>query len=78
MKRFEYSPFGKKFKPQTDISKKQCQKLDDNYEFNKIIKGALSDLRQFLTSESPLKIMRTAFYFTSNALLVLKILKFLS
>ena len=41
-------------------------------------KGALSGLRQFLASESPLKMMRNAFYFTSKALFVLKIFKFLS
>ena len=46
---------------------------DDN-EF----KGALSGLRHFLATESPLKIMKNAFYFTSNALFVLKIFKFLS
>ena len=42
------------------------------------IKGALSGLRQFLAAESPLKVMRNAFYFTSKALFVLKIFKFLS
>ena len=41
-------------------------------------KGALSGLRQFLTTKSPLKIMKNAFYFTSKALFVLKIFKFLS
>ena len=42
------------------------------------IKGALSGLRQFLTSESPLKMMKNAFYFTSKAFFVLKIFSFLS
>ena len=42
------------------------------------IKGALSGLRQFLATESPLKIMKNAFYFTLEALFVLKIFKFLS
>ena len=42
------------------------------------IKGALSGLRQFLAAESPLKMMKNAFYFTSKALFVLKIFKFLS
>ena len=42
------------------------------------IKGALSGLRRLLTPESPLKIMKNAFYFTSKALFVLKIFKFLS
>ena len=42
------------------------------------LKGALSGLRQFLAAESPLKMMKNAFYFTSKALFVLKIFKFLS
>ena len=42
------------------------------------LKGALSGLRQFLAIESHLKVMKNAFYFTSKALFVLKILKFLS
>ena len=42
------------------------------------VKGALSGLRQFLADESPLKIMKNAFYFTSKALFTLKILNFLS
>ena len=42
------------------------------------IKGPLSGLRQFLATESPLKMMKNAFYFTSKALFVLKIFKFLS
>ena len=43
------------------------------------IKGALSGLRQFLATESPLKIMKNAFYFTLfhiKALFVLNILSF--
>ena len=39
--------------------------------------GALSGLRQFLPPESPLKMMKKAFYFTSEAFFVLKIFKFL-
>ena len=31
-------------------------------------KGALSGLRQFLVTESPLKMISNAFYFTSKAL----------
>ena len=42
------------------------------------ILGALSGLRQSLVTESPLKMMKNAFYFTSRALFVLKIFKFLS
>ena len=41
----------------------------DDFEINlKVFKGALSDLRQFLASESPLKMMKNAFYFTLKAL----------
>ena len=46
--------------------------------FKERLKGALSGLRQFLATESPLKMMENAFYFTSKALFVLKIFKFLS
>ena len=38
----------------------------------------LSGLRPFLATESPLKMMRKAFYFTSKALFVLKIFELLS
>ena len=41
-------------------------------------KGALSGLRQFLATESPLKMMKNAFYITLKALFVLKIFKILS
>ena len=44
----------------------------------KHIKGALSSRSQFLASESPLKMIKNAFYFTLRALFVLKIFKFLS
>ena len=40
------------------------------------IKGSLSGLRQFLATKSFLKMMKSAFYFTSEALFVLKIFKF--
>ena len=46
--------------------------------FKERLKGALSGLRQFLATESPLKMRRNAFYFTSKALFVLKIFKSLS
>ena len=42
------------------------------------IKSTLSSLKQFLATESPLKMMKNAFYFTFKALLVLKGFKFLS
>ena len=38
-----------------------------------IFKGALSDLRQSLKIESPLKMMKNAFYFTLKYLFALKI-----
>ena len=43
-----------------------------------LLKDPLSGLRQFLASESPLKLMKNAFYFTSKFIFVLKIVKFLS
>ena len=46
--------------------------------FSNAIKGALPRLKQFLATESPSKMMKNAFYFTSKALFVLKIFKFLS
>ena len=42
------------------------------------LKGVLSGLRQILAIESPLKMMKNAFYFTSKVHFVLKIFKFLS
>ena len=42
------------------------------------LKGALSGLRHFLPTESPLKMMKNAFCFTTKALFVFKIFKFLS
>ena len=44
---------------------------DDNTQSEKdmlMIKGALSGLRQFLATESPLKIMKNAFHFTIKAI----------
>ena len=35
MKRFGYLPLGKELKAQTDIAKKQYQKLDSTIEFDK-------------------------------------------
>ena len=46
--------------------------------FGNFLKGTLSGLRQFLATESPLKMMKNAFYFTSKAHFVLKIFKLLS
>ena len=39
-------------------------------------KGALSGLRQFLAVESPLKMMKNAFYLTSKIIFVTEIYKF--
>ena len=50
-----------------------AQLLNDLY-----FKGALSGLRQFLATESPLKMIKNSFYFTSEAIFLLKILEFLS
>ena len=49
-----------------------------NSAFTTIIKGAPSSLRQFLATESPLKVMKSHFYFTLKTRLILKIFKFLS
>ena len=38
MKRFEHSPLGKNLKAQIDVAKKQYQKLDNTYDFDKKIK----------------------------------------
>ena len=44
----------------------------------KLFKGALSGLRQFFAIESPLKMIKDVFYFTSKALFVLKMFKYFS
>ena len=41
------------------------------------IKGTLSDLRLFSAIESPVKMMKNAFYFTLKALFILQIFKLL-
>ena len=42
-----------------------------------ILKGALSGVTQFSATESPLKVMNNAFYFTLKSLFILKIFIFL-
>ena len=42
----------------------------------KLLKGPLLGPKQFLQTESPLKIMKNSFYCTLKAFFVLKILKF--
>ena len=51
--------------------------MGSTYRHNFNLK-ALSGLRQFLAAESSLKMMKNTSYFTSKALFVLKIFKFLS
>ena len=48
MKRFEYSPLCKELKAETDIAKKQCQKLDDTFEFDNKLKN-----NQIIKKEKP-------------------------
>ena len=43
-----------------------------------MFKGTLSGLRPFLATESPLEMMKNAFYLTPKALFVLNIFKSLS
>ena len=47
MKTFECSSLGKELKGQTDIAKKQYQKLDDTLEFNRIIKNEKAALENY-------------------------------
>ena len=51
---------------------------EENIVFYKVPLKALSGLIQFLAAERPLELMKNAFYFTSKALFVHKIFKFLS
>ena len=59
--------------------KSQERKQKNNQLFYREVffKGAPLCLRQFLTTESPLKMMKNAFYFTSKDVFVLKVFKFL-
>ena len=59
------------------VFEKFCVRTKRMIPQRKFLKGPLSGLRQFLT-ESPLKLMKNAFYSMSKALFVLKIFKFLS
>ena len=43
-----------------------------------LIKGLLLGLRQFVTAESPLKMMKNAFHFMLRAILVTEMFRFLS
>ena len=50
MKRFEYLPSGKELKAQTDITKKQYQKLDNIFGFEKIVKKERAKLENYSKS----------------------------
>ena len=50
MKRFEYFPLGKELKAQTDIAKKQYQKFDNTFEFDRIIKKEKSTFENYSKS----------------------------
>ena len=45
IKRFEYSPLDKESNAQTNIAKKQYQKLDNTFEFDKTIKKGKKHLK---------------------------------
>ena len=47
MKRFEYLLLGKELKAQTHIAKKQYQKLDDTYQFDKTIEKEKQTLKEY-------------------------------
>ena len=47
-------------------------------ENSKAVKAVLIGLRQFWATESPLKIIKNAFFFTSKVLFIFKIFKCLS
>ena len=57
MKRFEYSSLGKELKAQTDTAKKQYQKLDDTFGFNKIIKEEKTALENYIKSSVTLMLI---------------------
>ena len=61
-----------------NICNKNCNAKMYCKNIQATLKGSLWGLRQFLTTESPLKNMKNACYFTLKALFVLKIFKFLS
>ena len=48
LKRSEYAPLGKLLKAHTNIAKKQYQKLDKTFEFDKIIKKKNKGLKNVI------------------------------
>ena len=61
--------------PENGLATLQCRNFFESFDLL-LLKSALSGLRHFLATESPLKMMKNAVYFTSKALFVLKIYKF--
>ena len=64
-KRYEYSPLCKELKAETDKDKKQYQKLDDTFEFDKIIekeKPTLENYRKIKYSKSLIYNNNYSFY----------------
>ena len=51
IKRFQYLLLGKELKAQINIAKKQYQKLDNTYEFDKIIKKEKPTLENYSKSD---------------------------
>ena len=49
--RFQYPPLDKALKAQTNIAKKQYQKLDDTFKFDKIIKKEKPTLKNYSKSD---------------------------
>ena len=60
------------------IIRKRLFTMSSKCQLTLVPKDPLSDVRQFLTTESPFKMMKNAFYFMLKALFVLQIFKFLS
>ena len=54
------------------------QSFKRDFDIEKYLKSEVSSLRQFLLTESSLKLVKNAFYFTLKAVYNLKIFKFLS
>ena len=57
------------------LSNQYCVELGTPHPklFFSFLKGALSRLRQFLETESPLKMMKNTFHFTLKAIFLLEI-----
>ena len=71
--------FDKLSGPKMEQRKKKIIKIFKDFVLSIMvtIKGTVSGLRQYLATESSIKMMKNTFYFTLKALFFLKILKFL-